>query len=145
MNDNFDRSGAPLKSLALLLARILLAAIFLQSGFGKLIGLEAFSAYLSGNGVPAEYAYGAAVTAAVVEFLGALCILFGFLTRLAALVMAVFAVAAAGIGHRFWEVSEAAAYSSQMTHFMKDLAIAGGFLALYAAGPGRVSVDWRAK
>jgi putative oxidoreductase len=145
MNDNVERRGAPLQSVALLVARVLLAAIFLQSGFGKLIAVEAFSGYLSSNGVPGEYAYAAAVTGAVVEFLGALCILFGFLTRLAALVMALFTAAAAGIGHRFWDVADPTLHSTQMTHFMKNLAIIGGFLALYATGPGRVSVDWRAK
>src|SRR5437660_1624450 len=136
MQDGLDRAGAPGESIALLVARILLAAIFLQSAVGKLTGLEGFSGYLTEHGVPAEYGFPAAVVAAIVEALGALCILLGFMTRLAALVMALFTLIAAGIGHRFWEITDAAAHYAQMIQFMKNIAIAGGFLALYAAGPG---------
>jgi putative oxidoreductase len=118
--------------------------MFVQSGLGKLSGLEGFSNYLGGHGVPAAYAYPAAIVGAVVEFLGSLCILLGFMTRLAALVMVVFTLVAAGIGHRFWEISDPAAHYAQMIQFMKNMAISGGFLALYAAGPGPLSVDrWR--
>ena len=145
MTDNFEPRAAPLESVALLLARIFLAAIFLQSGFGKLTGVEGFAGYLGGHGVPAEYSYLAAIVAGVVEFLGALCILFGFFTRLAALVMALFTVVAAAIGHRFWEFADPATHLAQMINFMKNVAIVGGFLALYTAGPGRMSVDGRSK
>jgi putative oxidoreductase len=50
--------------------------------------------------------------------------------------MALFAVIAAGVGHRFWEITDPTLHSDQMIQFMKNLAIAGGFLALYAAGSG---------
>jgi putative oxidoreductase len=56
--------------------------------------------------VPAEYGFPAAIAAATIEALGALCILFGFMTRIAALVMAPFAVIAACLGHRFWEITD---------------------------------------
>src|SRR5690349_19610525 len=118
MTGDFEPRGAPLESLALLLARIFLAAIFLQSGFGNLTGVEGVASYLAGHGLPAEYSYGAAVVAGVVEFLGALCILFGFFTRLAALVMALFTAVAAGIGHRFWEIADPAMHLGQMINFM---------------------------
>src|SRR5262249_46873614 len=62
---------------ALLLGRVLMAAIFLNSGLQKLLGLDGFAGYLAGHGVPVG-AYPIAVLAACVEFFGALCVLVGF-------------------------------------------------------------------
>jgi putative oxidoreductase len=128
--------------VVLLLGRALIAAIFLNGGFHKLTGLEGFAGYLAGHGVPVG-AYPIAVLAACVEFFGALCVLVGLGTRYAAVLMAVFTLVAALIAHRFWEISDPAMYVNQMNHFMKNLTIVGGFLLLYAAGPGRLSLDRR--
>jgi putative oxidoreductase len=70
-------------------------------------------------------------------------VLLGLGTRHAAVLMALFTVAAALIAHRFWEISDPAQYVNQMHHFMKNATIVGGFLLLYAAGPGRLSIDRR--
>jgi putative oxidoreductase len=118
--------------LVLLIGRVLMAAIYLYGGSQKLTGLDGFAEYLAGQGV-----------AVGVEFFGALCVLVEFGTRYAAAVMALFTVAAALIAHRFWEISDPAMHVDQMNHFMKNVAIAGGFLLLYAAGPGRLSIDRR--
>jgi putative oxidoreductase len=126
----------------LLLGRVLMAAIYLHGGSQKLMGLDGFAEYLASQGV-AVGAYPIAILAAGVEFFGALGVLVGLGTRYAALVMALFTVFAAFIGHRFWEVSDPAMYVDQMHHFMKNAAIVGGFLFLYAAGPGRLSIDRR--
>jgi putative oxidoreductase len=64
-------------------------------------------------------------------------------TRYAALLLALFTAVAALIAHRFWEIPDAAQYMNQMNHFMKNVTIIGGFLVLFAAGPGRLSLDHR--
>jgi putative oxidoreductase len=128
--------------VVLLIGRVLMAAIYLNGGFHKLVGLDGFAANLVSHGVPVA-AYPIAVLAACVEFFGSLCVLLGLSTRYAALLMALFTVVAALIGHRFWEMSDPAMYANQMIHFMKNVAMVGGFLLLYAAGPGRLSIDRR--
>ena len=137
-----DRSAAG-ADMVLLLGRVLMAAIFLNGGFHKLTGLETFASYLAGHGIPFG-AYPVAVLAACVEFFGALCVLLGWGTRYAALLMAAFTLVAALIAHRFWEV-EPAQYMNQMHHFMKNITIVGSFLVLYATGPGRLSIDRRGR
>jgi putative oxidoreductase len=128
--------------VVLLIGRVLLAAIYLYGGYQKLMELDGFAGYLASQGV-AVGAYPIALLAACTEFFGALCVLVGFGTRYAALLMALFTVVAALIGHQFWEVSDPAMYVNQMNHFMKNVAIVGGFLLVYAAGPGRLSIDRR--
>jgi putative oxidoreductase len=135
-----ERAAAPpTEAVALLLGRLALAAIFLVSGFGKLTNLAGFVQYLAAQGVPAPWALG--VVAACVEFFGGLAIAVGFRARWAALLMAAFTVVAALIAHRFWEVQDAAARMGQQIHFMKNVAIVGGFLVLHARGAGPISVD----
>ncbi len=128
--------------VVLLLGRVLMAAIFLNSGFHKLAGLDGFAGYLAGHGV-AVGAYPIAILAACIEFFGSLCVLIGLGTRYAAVLLALFTVVAALIGHRFWEISDPGMYMNQMNHFMKNVTIVGGFLLLYAVGPGRLSIDRR--
>ena len=137
-----EDSRARGEAVALLIGRVLLAAMFLPEGFRKLTGLAAFAGYLTRHGVSAG-AHPLAVLAGVVELLGSLAVLLGFQTRCAALVMAAFTLVAAFIGHRFWNVIDPAQHANHKIHFMKDLAIVGGFLALYVAGAGRWSMDRR--
>ena len=84
-----------------------------------------------------------AIAAVAAEFGGSLCILFGLATRLIAPVMVVFVGFAAVLGHPFW-VADAEHYQAQYINFMKNIAIMGGYLALFVAGPGAISLDgWR--
>jgi len=138
MSDVMDRVSEAGHDTMLLVARAAMAAIFLPSGFQKLTHLGAFAASLSQHGVPD--ATQLAPLAASVEFFGALLILTGTRFRWAALLMAGFTAVAALISHRFWELGEAAR-AAQEVQFMKNLAILGGFVALFVAGPGLYSVD----
>lgn len=135
-----ERTGQALTSLVLLLGRLLIAAIFVPNGFGKLTHIDGFTHVLASRGVPAPHAL--AIVGASIEFFGSLAIVFGLLTRYAALLMAAFTLAAALIAHRFWQVS-GAAEAAQYTQFMKNMAIIGGFLFLFVAGPGRWSIGRR--
>jgi putative oxidoreductase len=136
-----DQSGGGAKSddLILLAGRLALGAIFVKSGLQKLLGLGAFAASLAGRGVPASSFW--AVVGATVEFVGGILILTGLKTRYASLLMILFVIVATGIGHRYWEFTDAAARRLQESQFFKNLAILGGFLVLYVAGAGRFALD----
>jgi putative oxidoreductase len=139
MSEAVEREAAG-GDVALLVGRILLALIFLPAGFHHLTASSGFAGYLDAQGVPASSVV--AVLAACVEFFGSLAVLLGAGTRYAAPLMALFSFVAAIVGHRYWNAT-GAEYANQFNHFLKDVAIAGGFLVLYAAGPGRWSIDRR--
>lgn len=118
---------------ALLAARLLMSAIFILSGYNKIVGYAGTQQYMTANGVPDMLL----PLVILVELGGGLLILFGFQTRLAAILLAGFTLVAAFLFHnKFGD-------RNQMIHFMKNLAIAGGFLSLYVAGPGPFSIDGR--
>ena len=126
----------------LLSGRVLMALIFVSSGFAKVMDVGTFSASLASKSVP--FAPALAIIGAAVEFLGGLAVLLGFQTRYSALLLAAFTIIATAISHRYWEFS-AAARHAQEVNFMKNVCITGGFLLLAAAGGGRFSIDtlWR--
>ena len=138
MSDVMDRVSEASHDGMLLAARVAMAAIFLPSGFAKLAHLSGFAAGLAQHGIP--YAAELAPLGAGVEFFGALLILTGTRLRWAAILMAAFTAVAALISHRFWQV-EGAARAAQEVQFMKNIAIIGGYLALFVAGPGAYSLD----
>jgi putative oxidoreductase len=138
----FDRLADSSRDAALLASRVLLALIFVISGFGKLTGFEGFVGTLAAHGLPLPTLW--AIPGVAAEFLGSLCILLGLWARPAALVMFVFTGFAALIAHEFW-AADPASYQLQWIQFMKNLAIMGGFLALFIAGPGAISIDGRGR
>ena len=137
-----DRIAAASGSLFLLLGRMALAAIFVPDGFRNLTHIDTFAHSLAAHGVPMPGLM--AVIAACVEFFGSVAVVFGFKTRTATLLMAVFTACAAVIEHRFWQI-EGAAHVDQYYHFMKNVAIIGGYLCLFAAGPGALAIDRRGR
>lgn len=139
-----DRAAAGWSDVVCLFGRILIGGIFVQSGFGKLMGLDAFAAGLARNGIPGAIAQVLAPVGAAVEFVGGLAIVFGLMTRYAAALMILFVIVATLISHRFWAV-QGAERRPQTVQFAKNVAIIGGFLYVFATGAGRVSLDrwWR--
>lgn len=122
-------------NLQLLAARVLMSIIFLMSGFGKLGSVEGTAGYIASMGVPAP---GLTVWLVIaLEILGGIAILVGFFTRYAAWALAAFCVASGYLGH--YQPDD----QMQMISFMKNLGLAGGFLALASAGAGAFSVDAR--
>jgi putative oxidoreductase len=81
-----------------------------------------------------------ALIAVAIEVLVALAIMIGALTRPLALLLALYTLGTALIGHHYW-TSTGAARVENMINFYKNVSIIGGFLLLYVAGPGRHSVD----
>ncbi|MEF2073360.1 DoxX family protein [Consotaella aegiceratis] len=112
------------------LGRLLLSVLFIVSGFGKLMGAAGFSGYLANLGFPAPLLM--AYVVGLFEFLGGIAILVGFQTRIVAIVLALFCVATGLLAHL-----------GDSTSLMKNIALAGGFLALAASGPGAFAVDTR--
>ncbi|MFO1278221.1 MAG: DoxX family protein [Burkholderiaceae bacterium] len=121
-----------------LTGRLLLALLFLPAGLMKIGGFAGTVGYIASKGLPMP-ALGA-VIAIVVEVLGGLALLAGFGTRVAALVLAVFTVAASVIFHAYWAVP-AEAQMVQQLMFFKNIAVVGGLLVLAAHGAGGWSLD----
>ena len=114
-----------------LVGHILIAVLFLLAGLGKLGDVQGFAGYLQSGGLPAILAWPSILFEIAV---GAL-LLIGFQTRLVGLAGAGFCVVAAALYHNNF------ADQVQMIMFLKNLAIAGGFLLLAANGPGRFALD----
>lgn len=134
-----DRLSPATADGLLLLGRLFLGAIFVNSGFGKLLALGAFATSLESRGVPAAQVM--AVVAASVEFFGGLLIIIGLQTRAAAVLLIVFVVIATLLAHRYWDFTDAAARRTQESQFFKNVAILGGLVLLIASGAGRYAVD----
>lgn len=123
-----------------LIGRILLALIFIVSGFGKLTNYAATEAYMASAGLPMV---GLLLPLTIlVELGGGLLIALGLITRVVAIVMFLFLVPVSLVFHHFWDLPAAQAMGQQI-HFLKNLSIMGGMLLLAYAGPGSWSLDAR--
>jgi putative oxidoreductase len=126
-----DRSNSVLP----LVGRLLLAAIFLVSAFGKLTAPGPTQGFIASVGLPMPVlSYMAAV---IIELGGGLMLLTGYRTRLAATVLAAFSVISALVFHH------ALGDQNQLFHFLKNLAMAGGLVQVIAFGAGSFSFDNR--
>jgi len=116
-------------------ARILMSLIFILSGWSKLTGYSGTQAYFGSMGLPLP----ALVTPLVIliELGGGLALLLGFKARWAAGVLALFSIASAFVAHTNF------ADANQLNNFMKNLAMAGGYLLFVKYGAGVPSVDDR--
>ena len=123
---------------AALIGRILLALIFIISGWGKLTGFSETVDAIAGKELPMPQVL--AVMAIAIELGAGLAIVFGWRTRWAAVVMMVFLIVITPIFHAFWNVPADQAMMQQI-NFMKNLSILGGMIVLFASGPGGYSFD----
>jgi putative oxidoreductase len=127
--------GMDMTNGALLLGRILMAAIFIIAGVTKVMAPTAVQATLAKYGLPVPMlAYGVTV---VVELGGGLLLLVGFLTRPVAVVLGLWCIATALVAHT------ALGDPNMRAHFMKNVAMAGGFIYVWATGAGAFSIDAR--
>jgi len=115
-----------------LAARLSLAALFIVAGLGKIPGYEGTAGYMDAMGVPGSLL----PFVITLEIIGGLAIAIGYRTRIAAFLLAGFAVLSGLIFHSPLDPSE-------QTQFLKNLAIGGGFLLLVVHGAGRLSLDAR--
>ena len=124
----------------LLVARILLALMFVMSGVSKLTGLEGTAGYIASVGLPMAQVL--AVGAGVLEVAAGVMLIVGWQARWAALALAAFTVLASLLFHNFWAMPKDQQFMQQLM-FMKNLAITGGLLFVFAFGPGSLSLDAR--
>jgi putative oxidoreductase len=122
-------------NVTLLLGRLLLAAIFILAGVQKFGAIEGTAGYISSVGLPAGTAL--AWLAAIFETVAGIALLIGFQTRYTSWLLAAFCVFTGLVFH--YQPAD----QMQMIMFMKNLAIAGGLLALSTAGAGSLSLDAR--
>ena len=123
-----------------LAARLLMVVMFLPSGISKLTGFSGTVGYIASVGLPLP-AVGA-VLALLVEIIGSVALVAGFGTRIAAVLLAVFTLAASIFFHAFWAVPADQAMVTQLL-FFKNIAVVGGLLAIAANGAGSWSLDAR--
>ena len=124
----------------LLVARILLALMFVLSGISKLTGLEGTAGYIASVGLPAAQLL--ALGAGVLEVVAGVLLIVGWQARWAALALAAFTVLASVLFHNFWAMPADKAFMQQLM-FMKNLAVTGGLLFVFAYGAGTLSLDAR--
>jgi putative oxidoreductase len=116
-----------------LIARVLIGALFVIAGTGKLADVAGFAGYLTSGGLPAFLAW----PSILFEIVLGVALIVGYQVRTFALLGAGFCVAA-GFLYHFNPADQ-----MQMTMFLKNLAIAGGFLMLATYGAGAYAVDKR--
>jgi len=133
-----QNATTPASDAVMLVARILLALMFVSAGFSKIGGFEGTAGYIASKGLPLPQ-LGAAI-AIVVELAGGIMLIVGWKARWAALAIAVFTAAATVIFHNYWAMTGADAFTQRLM-FWKNVSVIGGLLAVYAFGPGRYSID----
>ncbi len=123
--------------IVLLIGRILLAWIFVRSGYGKIFDVPGYAASFPTRGIPAFLAY----IAVPFELFGGIALIFGFATRYVVLGFMIFMLVATFSSHRYWEFTDVAVRRSQNSSFYKNIAMLGGFGFLFVVGAGRLSLD----
>ena len=120
-----------MNNVSQLIARILLGQIFLLAGISKITAYEGTQGYMEAMGVPGELLF----LVIILEIVGGLAVILGWQVRWASYALAGFSIAAALIFHNNF------ADQMQSILFMKNIAIAGGFMALASVGAGAYSLE----
>ena len=115
-----------------IIGRIFLSAVFLIAGVNKIFNYEGTTAYMESFGVPG-FLY---IPAIILEILFPLLIIIGYQTKISALIMAIFSISLAIIFHTDFS------NQMQVMSFLKNFAIAGGFIIIFINGPSRWSIDY---
>jgi putative oxidoreductase len=123
-----------------LIARLLLALMFVLAGASKIADLGGTAGYIASKGLPLPMLL--AFGTAALELLGGLAIIVGIQARIAAGALAAFTLLATLLFHNFWALPADQQLVQQLM-FMKNLAVAGGLLLLSSVGAGSLSLDAR--
>ena len=118
-----------------ILGRLLLSAIFLINGIGKIFNYEGTIQYMENFDVPSYLI----IPAITVEILFPILLIIGYYTKFSALVLSLFTLVLAVIFHTDFS------NQMQLISFLKNIAIAGGFLIIFVYGPGKYSLDHKLK
>ena len=131
MNPNLTNTAA-------LAGRILIALIFVISGYGKIGGFDGVAGYIGSKGLPMPQVL-AALTIAL-ELGGGILLVVGYKVRWVAALFFLWLIPTTVIFHQFWGIDPKLAQQMQI-HFLKNVSIMGGMLLLVAFGPGAWSLD----
>ena len=118
-----------------IIGRIFLSAIFLINGVVKIFNYEGTIQYMENFNVPGYLI----IPAITVEILFSILLIIGYQTKFSALVLSLFTLALAVIFHTDFS------NQMQLMSFLKNIAIAGGFLIIFVYGPGKYSIDHKLK
>ncbi|MBL8329717.1 MAG: DoxX family protein [Rubrivivax sp.] len=129
-----------LKTPLTLIARVLLALMFVMAGVSKLGNLAGTAGYIASQGLPAPQLL--ALATGLFEVTAGLLLAIGWQARWAAAALAAFTLVASVIFHAFWALP-AEQQMVQQLMFMKNLSITGGLLLVAALGAGPASLDQR--
>jgi len=126
------------KTWGVLFGRILIAAIFLQSGIDKLFNFDKTVKLMTSKAIPLPEIL--LVPSIVILLAGGVMLLVGWKARQAALALIVFMIPATLYFHSFWAYPEAQ-FVNQFHHFFKNLAIIGALFVFMGMGSGGMSID----
>jgi putative oxidoreductase len=127
-----------LQNFAALVGRILLALIFIISGFGKITGYAGTAGYMASKGMPMVDVL--LPLTILVELAGGLLIVIGWNARWAAAAIFLYVIPVTLVFHNPAGLAGAEA-QQQMINLLKNVSIMGGMLGLFAFGPGGFSLD----
>ena len=133
MINSIDAQGSKYQDIALLVGRILIGALFLIAAYGKMKGYGGTVGYFTKLGIPMPEI--ATPLSIAFEALAGILLIIGYQTRIVALAIAAFCIVTALIAHT--NIAD----GNQLNHLLKNLAVAGGCLALFVTGAGAQSVD----
>lgn len=128
------------QGVPVLIARLLLALMFLMAGLSKFAGLEGTAGYIASKGLPMPQLL--ALATAVLEVVGAVLLIVGWQARWAALALAAFTLLASVLFHNFWAMPAEQQMMQQLL-FMKNISVVGGLLVVFGLGAGTLSLDHR--
>lgn len=128
-------------SVALLVGRLLIAALFLPAGVGKAMNLAGTTQMMAGKGLPYPEVF--AALAAATEIGGSILLVIGVVPRLTAVLVGGFTLVASLLSHNFWTLADPAARAAQQMQFMKNMAIIGGTMFYFVSGPGLLALGGR--
>ena len=114
-----------------LFARILISTLFLINGIFKITNYDGTVGWMEGYGVPGILI----IPAIIIEILGPVLIIVGYQTKITAAFLSLFCLATAVIFHNDFS------NQMQLTSFLKNIALAGGFLFIVANGTKDFSID----
>jgi putative oxidoreductase len=128
-----------MSSVVLLIARLMIAVMFLSSGWDALSNISGTASYFEGLGFPLPTIV--ALGTGVFEIVMGVLLVAGYQTTIVCVVLALFALAATWMGHYpFAFTADPGAFAHKQA-LVKDIAVAGGLLALALHGGGALSID----
>ncbi len=134
-----DGLAAKSADLLILIARVMLAWVFVGVAYGTITNFAGSLGYFTSLKLSAPLAWTWA--ALLGEILLSASLILGIGTRYAAILMIVFVVVATALAHRYWEFPAGPLQIGQYNNFLKNISIIGGALAIFVTGAGRYSLD----